>query len=670
MLKINAIKIDILAVDGRYGCFYTFQSGLNIVRGNNSTGKSSMFQAIIYALGLEELLGGRNEKTMQSVLKDTVVYPDGELHKIIESYVYLEIENNEIVTVKRPIKSEKENSKLIDVYFGALLSGANKSLKKQSMFIHDKGGASDNIFGFHKFLAVFLGWEMPTVTDTRGQETRLYIQQIAPSFIIEQKSGWADFFATMPYYGIKQASSRVVEFVLNMDIFETQKKKQAIKDREDRLREQWKSVFYKIDNIARDTRFLLQGITDKPSNLEVDELCLIKDTNSGIIDIEHELIQIKDEYSLLMTQEIKTVGDNIEMNENQLTYLQNRLNLISCQYDNVTMDLAISEEQLKQYENQLHEIKIDLNKNKNYLKILNLGGQIQSDVAQSICPTCHQPIADSLLPHNVHQEPMRLEDNLRYLEAEKIMVEKFIDGQKRFINEQKSQKNVLHDELSSIRTDIRRIKNDLTECSRMPSVAEIEHRLNLEKKIEFYGRKIEEFFSLKEQISILLSQYINILSEKKQLSYDYSEMDMRKTKLFESYFVKSLRSFNYKSKLIDAIKISSENYLPITRENYNIRFDSSASDFIRCLLAYYISLMQTSIHFKGNHPNLLMLDEPKQQDMSEDDFKVVLKILSEFTQGQIIVFASFSNKDDSFVSDTEGIKFNLIRIEDKLIKRL
>lgn len=51
MLKINAIKIDILAVDGRYGCFYTFQSGLNIVRGNNITGKSSMFQAIIYALG-------------------------------------------------------------------------------------------------------------------------------------------------------------------------------------------------------------------------------------------------------------------------------------------------------------------------------------------------------------------------------------------------------------------------------------------------------------------------------------------------------------------------------------------------------------------------------------------------------------------------------------------
>lgn len=80
--------------------------------------------------------------------------------------------------------------------------------------------------------------------------------------------------------------------------------------------------------------------------------------------------------------------------------------------------------------------------------------------------------------------------------------------------------------------------------------------------------------------------------------------------------------------------------------------------------------MQTSIKHQGNHPCLLMFDEPKQQDMSEEGFKVFLQKLSEFSIGQVFVFASFENKDESFQSATEGIRFHLVKINDKLIKPL
>jgi len=671
MLKINAIKIDITTFDGRYGCKHTFQKGLNIIRGDNSSGKSSMFQAILYALGLEELLGGKNEKTMQSVLKDIVEYPNGDFHRVIQSYVYLEIENNDIVTVKRAINSPTESPKLIDVYYGALLTGNNSNLTKQSMYIHDKGGASDKNNGFHLFLATFLGWKMPEVPNTQGQITHLYIQQIAPSFIIEQKSGWADFLATMPYYNIKQASSRVIEFVLNMDIFEIQKKKQAISIKEDELKERWKTSYIKIDNIARDTRFTLQGVTDRPSIVNEDDIYLIKNIDSGSIDIEHEMCNLQEEYSKISDNEVKTVGENSELFEEQLRMLQNQHSLKSYQYDMISSDVAINEQQLKLYEEQLSEIENDLSKNKSYKKILQLGGEVQCDVAKSVCPTCHQRINDSLLPHDIHQEPMRIDDNIKYLESEKGMIEKYIEGQKKFLQEQSSKQKILQEDLKNIRTDIRRIKKDLTENSRIPSVAEIEYRLNLSKKIEFYERKIEEFMLLKQHIYQLSKEYLSILSEKKQIDSNYSENDKRKISAFEQLFTNRLRDFKYKSKPINTIKISHDNYMPITYvntgENYNIRFDSSASDFIRCILAYYISLMQTSIKYQGNHPKLLMFDEPKQQDMSEEDFKVFLKILSEFTEEQILVFASFSNNDESFISDTKNIKFNLVRIEDKLI---
>ena len=321
MLKINAIKIRIVTADGLYGFEQSFQNGLNIIRGNNSSGKSSLFQAILYALGLEELLGGKNEKTMQSVLKDQVEFPDSNFHEVLQSEVFLEIENKNIITIRRSIISPTESPKLVNIYYGNLLTGNNRYLKKQSMYIHDKGGATDITYGFHFFLSEFLGWSLPEVMNNQGQPAHLYIQQIAPVFMIEQKSGWSDFFSTMPYYGIKQATSRVIEFILNMDIFENQKKKTELNYREDCIKETWKTEYIKISNLARDTRYDLQGVTENPSILDIKEVFLVKETENGVIDIESELLLLQKEYEELSQIPVKSVGENAEIFEKELNNL-------------------------------------------------------------------------------------------------------------------------------------------------------------------------------------------------------------------------------------------------------------------------------------------------------------------------------------------------------------
>src|SRR5690606_20584956 len=100
---INNIKIEVNTNNGIFGAFHEFKKGLNIVRGDNTSGKSSLFQAIVYALGFEELIGGRFEKTMQSVLKDQVEYPKNTFHTVLQSYVLLEIENSngEVISIRR-----------------------------------------------------------------------------------------------------------------------------------------------------------------------------------------------------------------------------------------------------------------------------------------------------------------------------------------------------------------------------------------------------------------------------------------------------------------------------------------------------------------------------------------------------------------------------------------
>ncbi len=675
MMKINAIKIKIVTPDGLYGFEQSFQEGLNIIRGNNSSGKSSLFQAILYALGLEELLGGKNEKTMQSVLKDQVEFPDSDFHKILQSEVYLEIENNEAITVRRSIISPTDSPKLVNVYYGKLLTGDNKNLKKQSMFIHDKGGAADDVYGFHAFLSKFLGWNMPEVINNQGQSSHLYIQQIAPTFIIEQKSGWSDFFATMPYYGIKQATSRIIEYILNMDVFENQRRKTELNYREEQIKEDWKTIFIHLSNIARDTRYNLHGLNEKPSILNINEVLLLKDTETGTIDIQTECAIFKREYARLNTTEVRTIGDSAELYESKLSILQNSLAQKSIAYDMMNSDLLLCEQQLEEYREQLKDVNADLKKNRNALKIIDLGGEIQSEVAFLICPTCHQHIEDSLLPNSIQEIPMGINENIQYLESKKKMIEKYIEGQVLKCNCLRKNLDSIRLDLTNLRSQIRSIKKDLIEDNRLPSIYEIEYRLNLKKKIELFDRKITEFNGLKDKLHNLSNEYTKLVHQKKSVATSsYSVNDMNKIKDFESYFKTALTDFEYESKPISTIRISTDDYLPLTQletgEKYNIRFDSSASDFIRCLWAYYIALMQTSIKDKGNHPNLLMFDEPKQQDMSEGGFRTFMRKLSEFTSEQILVFASFENKDESFQSATEGLTYSLIHIKEKMIRPL
>lgn len=675
MLKINAIKIQIVTADGLYGFEQSFQNGLNIIRGNNSSGKSSLFQAILYALGLEELLGGKNEKTMQSVLKDQVEFPDSNFHKVLQSEVFLEIENKNTITIRRSIISPTESPKLVNIYYGNLLTGNNKCLKKQSMYIHDKGGATDITYGFHFFLSDFLGWSLPEVMNNQGQPAHLYIQQIAPVFMIEQKSGWSDFFSTMPYYGIKQATSRVIEFILNMDIFENQKKKTELNYKEDFLKDTWKTEYIKISNIARDTRYDLQGLTENPSILNIKEVFLVKETENGVIDIESELSLLQKEYEELSQIPVKSIGENAEIFEKELNDLQYNLKQKSLLYDVLNSDLLLNEQQLEELNEQLLDVISDLQKNKSALKIRNLGGEIKSEIAVSICPTCHQHIEDSLLPHNVQEIPMSIDENIQYLESKKKMIEKYVEGQAKRCHEYNRKLDITKQELANIRAQIRSLKNDLIEDNRLPSISDIEYRLNLKKKIDFFDRKIDEFNELKEEFRNLSIEYKQLFVSKKNMLESFSSItDRNKVNDLEFFFKTALTDFKYESKPIETIRISSDDYLPLTQlitgEKYNIRFDSSASDFIRCLWAYYIALMQTSLKYKGNHPNLLMFDEPKQQDMSEEGFKIFLHKLSEFSSEQVLVFASFENKDESFQSATEGLTYNLIRIEEKLIKPL
>lgn len=678
MLRINAVKLEINTVAGLFGAELNFTTGLNIIRGDNTTGKSSVFRSILYGLGLEELLGGKNASVMPYVFREHVEY-EGSEYKVTQSFIYLEFSNGEsTVTTKRSIVCEGRMPQLVEVIMGEYLT-ENGEYEIKSMWVHDAGGASNEDYGFHLFLQEFIGWDLPEVMNSRGEESQLYMQQIAPTFIIEQFAGWTDFLATMPYYNLRNAEGRSIEFLLNLDVAENEKSKRYIQIQKRIIEEKWNSLFDRAKTYAQKGAAILKGIDSKPSILNDIgniSLSIIKDDISySLIDYIEEL---KEEHNKLESSQMPTVGQNLNRNERLLGKYTEQYNSFSLQVDVFSPQINLDKSRLKNYQKQLSEISDDLRRNKDILKLNTLGASINMPTAKNLCPICKTDIRNlSLLPEEVKETPMQLEENISYLEAQKKMVEVYIEGQKKLIQDKESRLDLMLGRISELRQLIRNTKKELIADDRLPSEVEIEKRLNIKHKIDFYTKLIDDFDELKKEILFLSKDWEKLKSKEASLPTDFfSSEDRKKLSDLNSKFSYLLNTFGYTSQSGSRIKISLENYLPVieTRINeektkqYTIKYDSSGSDFVRAIWAYTCALKKVGDAYATNHPNLLILDEPQQQSAAIDAFKSLLIELSHY-DGQVLIFASFNNSDEDYSNSVQGVhNFNLNRIDSKIVK--
>src|SRR6185437_9592855 len=107
-VKIRAIRLHVTTPAGDFGFNEVFSRTLTIVRGGNSSGKSTFFNTILFGLGMEELIGGRGDRTLPYAVKDYFEF-GGDRIPVSSSEVLIEIENGakEIVTLRRSIRDNQ-----------------------------------------------------------------------------------------------------------------------------------------------------------------------------------------------------------------------------------------------------------------------------------------------------------------------------------------------------------------------------------------------------------------------------------------------------------------------------------------------------------------------------------------------------------------------------------
>ena len=220
-LKVRHLRLRANTGQGLYGADIPLSNGLMILRAENSRGKSTAVQSILFALGLERMITTRPTSALTSAMRDRLIYEASSKAEtsVLSSHVTVEIEgcNGAIATVTRWVVDESVGPSLVRVQHAAL-DDVTTATPVDDYYVGRSGGASRER-GFHVWLAGFIGWSMPELPAREGRTSQLYMEQVFPLLFVEQRRGWGGIQAQMPAFsGVAEVRKRAVEFLLALEV--------------------------------------------------------------------------------------------------------------------------------------------------------------------------------------------------------------------------------------------------------------------------------------------------------------------------------------------------------------------------------------------------------------------------------------------------------------------
>lgn len=674
MLKIKRIKGVSKTAVGDYGFEYTLLDSLNLISSKKNTrGKSSVISTIYYCLGFEEIIGGKGMKTLTSVYKNNLVDEEGHSHAVLESEAWLEITNGtDIVTIFRSGKMESRNENLISVYYSALDSIHDPNVYVEDMYIHSKNSTTSRK-GFHSFLEKFIGFELPYVPTSDGKEYKLYMQVLFSGIFIEQKRGWADLFSAMPIMKIKDAKKRVIEYILALDTLSNEKNRAKLKHDENDIMADWKFLVNEIRTICAKENCNVYGLPMTPKILDDDIYGSVHIRHiRGNKNLDEMIESLKTERETLVIR-VPKITNNFEELQMELEKTDIEIQHFDRELLKYQYEIGVETDTIAKLSENLDIIQSDIQNNKDALKLKNMGSSLGINSYKGICPTCRQPIEDSLLPSQLEGNVMSIEENINHLQSQFDMITFALKGHKEKKLELEERKRELSSNLFILRRLAKSIRSDLFSVDEEVSESIVYKRVQLETDIQKYTSLLEEVDKKINDLSQLSLKWKEFLVAKESLPKNYFSIDDNlKIEKLEKHFKDYLKAFNYNSASdLSAISISRDTYLPIS-EGFDMKFDSSASDNIRAIWAYTISLLHTSNETGGNHPKIIIFDEPAQHSIVTEDvvnlFNQVNRVPGE---KQVLLGITLNDTDiKTAVSSYEKDRINVIDVGTRSFKKI
>lgn len=644
---INIQSIEAIVLDKqkiRYGFKYDFSAGLNIISGDNSSGKSTILSCIYYCLGMEQLAATGNSDGLKECLKSSFKYENNTI-SVDESHAELHLynEKKDFAIVKRSIKSnygEDANILFVQVNDGDF----------EEKFIHAKGD-SDHESGFYRWLSDFSGIDIPVFESESGVQKILYLQQIFASSFVEQTKGWSDFFAQVPIFGTKKAKQKIVEFTLGLSGLVEEFELDKLKEEEKEIKTYWSNSVDNFQSLLAYNNFSTPNLprifTTDLTPKKISKLTI----NTRALNDKYESLEQVILYTKTVFDELQKKNSvNTDLKESNSLLLQRQIQLrtdlkfLNEEINTLQKEKINEQTKISKYESTLEQLKREIEVLEGLQKINHLETFHVGSVKN--CPVCNSSLSANPDIELQNVERVNAIKSLSFYKAERSLYESYIKSAKNLLERFDRTLLYYNERISDLRINLETIDKEIVDDSRIPSRVAINDEINY----RFELNKLEKVKVQFDQFKVYLTEFAENLSaikERREILKSHQAQDNELAYAFQKTFLKYLESFGYSKEILGRIFISTEEnnkLFPVVNTPgiipQPIRLMSSASDFIRAQWAFYLSLLVKAKF----HLGILVLDEPGQHAMATEDLKMLLKEAAKIKNRQVIIAISKEDK--------------------------
>jgi len=655
-LIIEKLVITVNTNNGVFSATIPFEKGLNIIRAENSSGKSTCVNAIAYALGLEAILGPSRKRPFPKSLYEEIYdnKEDKKSYYVNKSFVLISITNSKGVTAELTRDIEGLDQKVLikteaisDDYFLGIGAGHVGSAKSEK--------------GFHFWLAEFIGWKLPNVVTFDNEERKLYLECIFPLFFVEQKRGWSEIQANTPNFGIKNVKKTAAEFCLAIDSFEYEKKVSALKKKLEVAETDWEKLSSSVEGIADFNNVRVNPLPEFNIKKQITEIMFSYLENDVFVSVE--------EQERALNRYIENLDGEINSNtpDNEVLNAKNSLiRGLNRDIEKNTSEIELTLFSMVEVESKLSTLEHDYDQYQQLIRLKKVGSDISMDLDTKKCPICESDLYDTLGNRSVKRAPMTLEENVGFI---KNQLDFFNLIKKKTISQLKhlrTKNKLLNSQLENENEKISVIKEDLNDVNGVAKKL-LRDKIEADILLRNVSKLKESQKNLNEQAANIHSRWELAYNSLAQLRKNSPNIEKHEIiKMLESIIKGNLQAFNFNGN-VNSISISEHSLRP-EQEGYDIVAETSASDYIRIIWSYTLALLEIAgKQEEVKHGGFVVFDEPRQHEANMVSFVgLISKAAESADYGGQVIFAT-SLKESELTEACDNVEANLICFDDYIL---
>ena len=352
-----------------------------------------------------------------------------------------------------------------------------------------------------QWLEEFIGWDLPIIVMPDGTERRLYPELIMPLMFVEQRGGWRGVQAAMPTYGIPDIRKRAREYILGLTVYERQRRRLELRRETDELKRGWTTMVRAAARRLGDVGIRLRA----PDEIDAD---FGENTPLRAVDLRssrpltEELAAVRAELAQL-SQQADTERSDATLSADEVRLRELELHLQAAMLDARQRERDVVRLRREQADltEQLKRLDEDLNRNKDAARLKSFGGEPWTEDDRD-CPTCHQPFPPTLIG-TLDRPTMTVEQNIAYIEQQREVVQAAQGRAAAEIELTVEQQAAARRALNETRAEIRALRDSLVRARGVPSAADVQRRLNLERRVEYLTAAEVDLGVLRDELTRL-----------------------------------------------------------------------------------------------------------------------------------------------------------------------